>query len=169
MPRQVLGIGHPNLIIKAMQDNQQEGGYEFKSQPANLEGATEWHPIHCTLEKDYMFASFSLQQMPGCCAVLVLSYIHPKPYTQENMDEVIKIVEQAASDAGFGSVMMTQVVPAFSKMFWSKEPWIRCLDREWVASPPFRNAKSGNLVTCLSKNMNQPNKKLGFEVPIYEE
>lgn len=169
MPRQVLGVGHPNLIIEALRDNQEKGKYRFASNPKKAYGKAEWNSIQCWLRIGEVEAECQLQQMPGCCAVLVLSYIRTKPYSQENVDQVIQIVEQAANDAGFGSVVMTQVVPKFSRMFWNYEPWIKCLSRGWVASAAFRNAKSGNLVTYLTKDMKQPAKREGLEVPIYEE
>lgn len=169
MPRQVLGIAHTNLIIPAMKDNQETGGYRFNCSPHEVEGPSEWDTIKCFLATEEMRGCFQVQQMPGCCAVLVLSYIKVNPSTQENVDEVIKIVEQAAYDAGFGSVMMTQVVPAYSKMLWKKEPWIRCLDRGWTYNDPFRNAKSGNLCVYLSKDMNQPHERPEREQTLYTE
>ena len=169
MPRQVLGIEHRNLIIQAMKDNQQRDGYECNCSPHEVNDATEWDAIQWFVKTDAIRASFQLQQMPGCCAVLVLSYVHTEPCSQEAIDLIIKIVEQAAYDAGFGSVLMTQVVLAYSKMLWAKEPWIRCLDRGWVYTPAFRNAKSGNLVTYLSKDMRQPHKRPELEQILYAE
>lgn len=168
MPRQI-GVGHRNVIIQAMKDNQHDLGYKFGSEPKHMEFFNEWNQIQCGLETPDFQANFQLQQMPGCCAVLVLSYIRCHPYTQENIDKVIEIVEKAAFDAGFGSVIMTQVVPAFSQMLWKGEPWIKCLNREWKASPAFRNAKSGNLVTYLSKDLAQPRKRPELEEPVYAE
>jgi len=78
-------------------------------------------------------------------------------------NHVLELIEQAAHEAGFGSVMMTQVVPAYSKMFWKQEAWIKCLDRKWIASPAFRNAKSGNLVVYLTKDLEQKGKRQGLE------
>lgn len=168
MPR-IIGVGHRNYIIQALTENQQEGGYRFEAEPKEVGGQSDWDAIACFVKTATFEGNFCVQQMPGCCAVLVLSYIRTHPFTQETVDQVIAIVEKAAYDAGFGSVAMTQVVPAYSKMFWKKEPWIRCLDRNWTVHDPFRNAKSGNLCVYLTVNLNQPGKRDGLEVPIYAE
>ena len=58
---------------------------------------------------------------------------------------------------------MTQVVPAYTEYMWKKEPWHQVLSRGWRRSDPFRNAKSGNLVVYLIKDLEQPAKREGLE------
>lgn len=155
-------IDHANHITEMLHDIAQRDGYEFKSWPDDSLG-NDWKPIECALAGKEFAVRFMVQQMPGCCAILVLSYIRVNPYSQENFDKVVQIVEEAAKDAAFGSVAMTQVVPNFSQMFWKEEPWIKCLDRNWKAGQVFRNGKSGNIVTYLLKDLEQKEQKEGFE------
>jgi len=157
-------VGHPNLILETLKDTLTERGFEFESIPKELHAGNEWNSIHCKIGSDNLAGGFDLQQCPGCCAVLIVSYVRLDPWNFGAFDYVLKLIEEAAFNAGFGSVMMTQVVPAYSKMFWERECWIKCLDREWVVSPAFRNAKSGNLVVYLTKDLEQAGKKAGLEV-----
>jgi hypothetical protein len=165
--QRLIGLGHPNLILITLHELAEEQGFRFTSRPDQLHGFNEWNKIGCRIESENLGADFELQQMPGCCAVLTLSYLNVGPYTKENFDYIVKIIEDATFNAGFGSLVMTQVVPAFTKSTWKNEPWILCLDRGWVASDPFRNAKSGNLVVYLTQDMKQKGKRAGMEVPIY--
>jgi hypothetical protein len=158
-------LEHRNYITKMLRDMAKREGYDFESDPHDTCKRSDWCDVTCGLETPRFRATFHVQQMPGCCAVLVLSYIRTQPYTYNNIDEVIRFVEEGAKNAAFGSVAMTQVVPHFSRMFWKKEPWILCLapNRKWAASPAFRNGKSGNLVTLLTKDLEQDSKMEGFE------
>lgn len=155
---------HPNLILEAMREISKEQEFKFKSRPKELGGYNEWDQIDCALNTPKFNSSFNLQQCPGCCAVLIVSYMRLDPWTKGNFDEALKIIEQAAFQAGFGSVLMTQVVGNYSKMFWKNESWIKCLDRGWVSAPPFMNAKSGNIVVYLTKDLGQRVKRVGLEV-----
>lgn len=163
MRGQVRTVFHDNLILETMREIAQERGYKFKSIPEVLKGFNEWNSVNCAMFTKEFYVMFDVQQMPGCCAVLALSYVKPEPRTVENFDTVVQFVEEAAYRASFGSVVMTQVVPAYSKMLWKEQLWIKCLDREWVASPPFCNAKSGNLVTYLTRDLGQKGQVEGFE------
>jgi hypothetical protein len=163
-----ISIFHDNLILETARELAQERGIKFRSAPENFVNTSEWGPVEAAIATDEMYATFLIQQMPGCCAVLTLSYIRPNPRTQETVDYVIQFVEEAAEAAGFGSVVMTQVVPAFTKYMWKHEPWIKCLDRKWKVSDPFRNAKSGNLCIYLTKDLKQPNKRQGLERVVEE-
>lgn len=156
-------VFHPNLIIDTLREIAEEKTGYFKSIPPEVHGFSEWGDIGCTLETMAFQANFQLQQMPGCCAVLVLSYVKLYPHTQENFVKLLDIIEDAGFRAGFGSIMMTQVVPNYSKMFWDKELWIKCLDKGWKSSDPFRNAKSGNLVVYLTKDLGHKGKVKGLE------
>lgn len=169
MARKTFTVDHPNYILETLAEIAQEKGYEFESQPDYKEGNfNDWNAMYCRLHTPQTHVDFQLQQMPGCCAVLVLSYVKPRPYSQENFDAIVSLVEEAAKDAGFGSVAMTQCVPAFSKMLWDKEPWIKTLDRGWIASEAFINAKSGNKVVYLTKDLKQNHKIKGLEVRVQD-
>lgn len=159
-------LAHPNIIIETMKELGNKQGLEVYTTPRHMDGFNEWNTVNVELISEDIHAGFDVQQMPGCCAVLVLSYIKAEPFTLETVDTVIKFVEESARDAGFGSVVMTQVVPAFSKFLWKKQPWIKCLDRGWQHSKGFINAKSGNIVTYLMKDLGQKGKKPGMEIRV---
>lgn len=167
--RKIVGFGHANIILETMKQNAEERGYAFDSIPGELYRHNEWSQVHCRLEtKDYA-SEFQLQQMPGCCAFLTVSYLNTNPRRDRDVfDSVLQHIEAGAFDAGFASLCLTQVVPAYSKMLWSKEPWIKCLDRKYKHVGPFINAKSGNLVVWLIKDLEQKGKRQGLEVPIFE-
>jgi hypothetical protein len=160
---------HQNIILDTLKEQGTKDQFEVYTKPFQMEGYDEWNKAEVWVDGKDLNASFDVQQMPGCCAVLVLSYIKVNPFTYESVDRVIKFVEAAAKEAGFGSVVMTQVVPAFSKMLWKNEPWIKCLDRGWQPSKGFINAKSGNIVTYLTKDLAQPGKRKGLEVQVEVE
>ena len=161
-----LGVLHPNFILEALNELSQGGEFQFKSNPRKLDAEREWHDIFCNLDTKDIESHFHLQQCPGCCAVLIVSYVRVHPWTQQSFDAVLQIIEEAAKMAGFGSVMMSQVVPNYSKMFWKEEAWIKCLDRGWEPSKAFRNGKSGNLVAYLTKDLEQKDKRKGLEFPV---
>lgn len=159
-------VDHPNIILETMKNLEGKHGFIFTSQPESFKHHSEWGMVECDLESDEFQSSFNLQQMPGCCAVLVVSYVKVWPLTQARFDRVLQLIEEAAKEAGFGSVAMTQVVPKFSPMFWQEEPWILCIEpkRGWLYSKPFVNAKSGNAVVYLTKDLKQPGKRAGLEI-----
>ena len=162
-----IGVLHPNFILDALNELSQGDEFQFKSNPRKLDAEREWHDIFCNLDTKDIESHFHLQQCPGCCAVLIVSYVRVHPWTQKNFDVILQIIEEAAKMAGFGSVMMSQVVPNYSKMLWKDEPWIKSLDRGWIASPAFRNSKSGNLCVYLTKDMEQTGKRAGLEYPVH--
>ena len=153
-------VGHENLIVESLEALAQEKDlYIEYSRPQ------EWGSTNITLasvleDKDANWeANFSVQQLPGCCGVLVIYYVRVKPFKQATFDMVLQLIETAAKEAGFGSLQMAQTVPAYSWMLWKDEPWIKCLDRGWRYSPAFRNRKSNNLITYLTMDMKQPIEK----------
>ena len=156
-------VFHDNIILKTLPEVCEKVGMTFTSIPNCLTPQNEWDSINCKVFGKSFFAHFDLQQMPGCCAVLVLSYVKVRPWTLDNFDALVQLVEEGAHEAGFGSLMMSQVVPAYTKSEWDEEPWIKCLKRSWVASDPFRNAKSGNLCVYLTKDLKQSHKVRGME------
>lgn len=158
-------VGHPNLIIDTMRDLAQENGWKFESNPNRLWGENEWNDIHMHLATPTFKSNFHVQQMPGCCAVLIASYLRVEPYTQKNVDELIQIIETAAYNAGFGSVLMAQVVDAAMKRV-KAEPWGMALNRKWRITPGFMNAKSGNTVAFLFKDLEQKGKVPGLEIEL---
>jgi hypothetical protein len=160
-----LAVLHPNLILQTLQEVADEQGLEFNSVPQNLAEVGDWKQILVRLVGKDFRADFDVQQMPGCCAVLILSYLHCMPETQDIFDQVVQLVEDATFRAGYGSLMMAQVVPAYTRSTWKDQPWIECLafHRGWTVSDPFRNAKSGNLVVYLTKDMKHKAKVAGFE------
>lgn len=162
-----LVIDHSNRITEMLFKLADERDWKFTSNPLDSTWH-DWQPCMCYIDNKDFEASFQVQQMPGCCAVLVLSYVQVKPWSYELFDQIVEFVEVAAKNAAFGSVAMTQCVPAFSKMLWKEEPWTKALDRGWVATPAFRNGKSGNLVTYLLKDLGQNAKVAGFEVKYVE-
>ena len=157
-------FAHPNLILKELNTLARENNFHFNSVPGELYPHNEWNSVQCSMSlEEYDDAAFMLQQMPGCCAMLTISYVRVHPNSQEQFDKVLQRIEQAAYRAGFGLVTLTQVVPMYSRMFWKHEPWFRCLDRGWQASEPFRNAKSGNLCVVITKDLKQLAKREGLE------
>jgi hypothetical protein len=166
--KKFVGWAHPNFIIKSFRELCQERGYNFESNPRDFNGRSEWSTVAMHVETEEFEAGFEVAQHPGCCAILDMSYIKVHPFNKTTFDAVVQLAEQAAYDAGFGAIMLTQVVPAFSKMLWKDEPWIKCLDRGWMAAPVFRNAKSGNLVTIITKDLGQKEKKEGLEQALYD-
>ena len=162
-------VGHPNLILDVFGELAKERQWGFSSRPQFLNRENEWEPIRVLLKTKEFKANFGLQQMPGCCAVLIAYYVDVKPWTQEAFYLALQAIEEAARAAGFGSVLMAQVVPAnFSRHIggWDREPWFKCLSRGWVDSEPFMNAKSGNWVIYLMKDLAQPGKREGLEVQL---
>ncbi len=162
LPR-VINVLHPNLILETLKDICDERGYSLESVPKKLDRENEWKDVYCTIEGKEFQTRFDVQQHPGCCAILDLSYVKVYPWSQEAFDFVMQLVEEAAFNAGFATVMMTQYVPGYSKLLWKHEPWIKGLDRGWLFIPPMRNAKSGNLVTILTKDLGQKGKVQGLE------
>src|SRR5213080_1310552 len=104
------GVGHPNLILETMPEVSKELGWKFWSRPGKLNMYYEWDGIHAGIEAEGFNAAFALQQMPGCCAVLTASYIDPVPYTSNTFRTVVGVIAEATRRAGFGSLILTQVI-----------------------------------------------------------
>jgi len=152
-------IAHPNLILETLPQICRLKDWQFTSIPKVLWDKNEWDTIYCEVQAPKFRSSFELQQMPGCCAVLIACFIKPDPYTHDNFDEVLKVIEMASYEAGFGSLLMAQVV--YDDAIWSV-----CLKRDWIMSDKFVNAKSGNRVVYLTKNLEQKNKRYELEVQV---
>ena len=162
MPRSF--VGHPNLIVETLEEVCAAYNYEFASNPNKLWGNNEWNRINCQIKAPKFKAHFEVQQMPGCCAVLIASYLDPKPYTQNNFVTLVGTIGNAAYEAGFGSMMLSQVVRPRTKP--KEHIWGPLLDMGWVMSEPFINAKSGNQVVYLTVNLAQKGKREGLEIPV---
>lgn len=156
-------VGHPNLILETLAELAKEKNWKFDSNPQRLWGENEWNGMTCWLDTPEFKSCFRLQQMPGCCAVLIAFYIDIEPYTQEAFDALLQAIEEAADAAGFGSVQMAQVL---YKQDARLEPWGLALKRDWRMSASFVNAKSGNAVVYLTKDLGQPGKRAGLEVQL---
>lgn len=161
MPREM--VGHPNLILETLPEICERDGWEFKSSPKRLYGSNEWNSVYCQIyDKDFR-ATFQLQQMPGCCAVLTASYIDPEPREPKYFTKAVEAIREAAYEAGFGSLVLTQVL-CYNRM--EKHLWGPLLDMNWDISKPFVNAKSGNKVVYLTKNLGQIEKRPGLEIQL---
>lgn len=146
---------HPNFFLKEMRKLGNEEGFRFFSD-IDFNPRNEWDMASCDMSLGNDHVNFKVQQMPGCCAVLTVFYVYPWPRTQDNFLETLRRVEVAAKRAGFGSLLMTQVGEI--------EDWAWLLAKKWEMNEPFVNAKSGNKVMYLTKNLEQPGKVKGLEV-----
>src|SRR5882757_10791931 len=97
MPRAM--VGHPNLICETLPDEAKKLGYKMKTHPKALWGENEWNKVFCRVSAPKFRTTFEVQQMPGCCAVLIASYIDPQPYEHEPFMETIKLIERSAYEA----------------------------------------------------------------------
>lgn len=166
MSRRRILVGHPNLILETMRDVCAAENYEFLSNIKDFYDGNEWDDVFCRIVSEKEFQStFQLQQMPGCCAVLVVHHVETFPYSQKIFDKVLQLIETGAYEAGFGSVLMAQVTPQGDPENYSREPWALCVGR-WDISHPFVNAKSGNPCVYLTRNLEQPGKRQGLEIKI---
>jgi hypothetical protein len=166
MPKRRL-IGHSNIILETLSEVAEREGFKLHSDlPIGRD--IGWDEAQVRLESEDLYVGFQLNQCPGCCAILIMSYVNMDHFTQGNFDYVLQMVEEAAFEAGFGSLMQTQVVPAYTPSTWRREPWIMCLDkgRGWAASPAFMNAKSGHLCVYLTKDLGHKRKMNGLEFPV---
>lgn len=164
MAKKFIGFNHRNIIISTLRDVATENNLGMWSDPNDDKklGFDDWGQIHVSLRKDKdLFAHFMVQQMPGCCAILTLSYVDVNPFTRANFKEVTRLVEDAAKRAGFGSLALTQVLHKDRVLV--NEPWGLLLKEDYLISKPFINAKSGNRVVYLTKNLNQDGKIEGLE------
>ncbi len=162
MPRSM--VGHPNLILETLPEMCAVNEWEFYSNPKRLWGENEWNKIFCKVHGKKFNASFEVQQMPGCCAVLIASYIDTNPWTDEAFIKVVGTISNAAYEAGFGSMMLSQVVLQGHKV--KEHVWAKLPEMGWVMSEPFINAKSGNKVVYLTKNLDQKGKVGGLEIAV---
>jgi len=153
-------VGHPNLILETLPEICEKNGWGFKSNPKKLWGHNEWDAVHCQITAKDFNAVFMLQQMPGCCAVLTASYIDPMPREPLYFNQVVEAIREAAYEAGFGSLILTQVM-SYERL--NKHLWGNLINYE--ISKPFINAKSGNKVVYLTKDLGQKAKRPGLEIP----
>lgn len=160
-------VDHANHILEMLRDVCAERGMRCYSNPGDLAYAKDWNEAHVTLTslnkdgKPHLdMAYFKLQQMPGCCAILTMSYVEYRKGKFEFRDAV-EYVEEAARRAAFGSMVLTQVLykPEAPANDWYS---IVALNG-FKMSKPFINAKSGNRVVYLTKNLGQVGKMDGFE------
>jgi hypothetical protein len=159
-------MDHPNLIIDTLREVCQEQDLDFRSRPEERVRGLDWEGIQCTFsDRETFVAHFELQQMPGCCAVLIIHHVRTNPFDRVTVDRALQLIEKAADHAGFGSLLMAQCVP--HKGSWRDEPWVSCLKRGWKAGKPFINAKSGNSVVYLTKDMEQKGKRAGLEFEVH--
>jgi hypothetical protein len=156
-------VGHPNLILETLREIADERGWLFGSNPKDFRAISEWDNAHCVFEDKNFRTRFEVQQMPGCCAVLIAHHVMPEPYSVSVFDESLEAIERAAFEAGFGSLMMAQVV---GRRGPGVELWANCEAAGWLLSDPFINAKSGNEVVYLTKNLMQEGKREGLEIAL---
>lgn len=143
---------------------------EWRVNPeSDVDAGADWDNKHITLDVMHKetwtpAAYFAAQQLPGCCAIMILSYVR---YARQVADfaKVTRWVEQASKRAAFGMLMLTQVVSRAQaeKKDYSLETWFPLLDEGYTVSEPFMNAKSGNFVVTITKNLGQDAKMAGFE------
>lgn len=100
-----------------------------------------------------------IQQMPGCCAIMTISYVGVNPDTPETFTKTIGLITAAAKKAAFGSIVLTQVCHGRDE----RELWYPLLKEGFIKSPEFVNAKSGNRVAYLTKDLGQTGQMEGFE------
>lgn len=144
---------HPNFFLREMNKLSEEQGFRFSSDPKDFNALNEWDRAICEIKDGNKGGVFQVQQMPGCCAVLTVFYVYPRPMVQEQFIATLDKIELAAKKAGFGSLLMAQT-GKFEDWNW--------LDG-WEISESFINAKSGNGVMYLTKDLEQPGKVKGLE------
>jgi hypothetical protein len=159
-------VGHANYILETMRDLAMQQGLRVYSTPKEILYVDDWGQCHVALTKLKNghpwkdVARFQLQQMPGCCAILTMSYVEVDR-CNFSFEKAVEFVEQAAKDAAFGSLVLTQVL---HKPQPEKHEWHVLVEKHgFVMSEPFINAKSGNKVVYLTKNLGQEGKIEGFE------
>lgn len=158
-------VDHANHVLEMLREVCKEKGIRVQSDPKDLAYAYDWSKARVSLlsparKYPWEIARFELQQMPGCCAILTMSYVN----TQEkemNFAGAVELVAEAARRAAFGSLVLTQVVycPVIKTNSW----YSIVKDLGFEMSEPFINAKSGNKVVYLTKNLGQVEKMDGFE------
>jgi len=154
---------HPNLITETLIEVCVEKGVAFAANPMVLSAFNEWDPIICKIKTKTCQAEFHLQQMPGCCAVMILYFLHPSPNTEKNFKEVLEIIEEATKRAAFGSLLMAQVIP--DKGIRDAN-WHLAMTMGYVLHPFFTNPKSGNKVVYLTKDMGFGKQEFSVDVKI---
>ncbi len=159
MPRSF--VGHPNLILETLPEICEKLGWKFMSLPKQFRAHNEWDAAFCHIGAKDFRCSFQVQQMPGCCAVLTASYIDPEPREPFFFNKVVEVIREAAYEAGFGSLVLTQVMSyeKLKKHLWGSVPGFNM-------SQPFINAKSGNKVVYLTKDLGQIAKRDGLEIQL---
>jgi hypothetical protein len=149
----VVTIDHRNHIVRELYNVVEPTDWEIDAKKSILE-TNDWDSKQVELvkfdgNKGTPAARFQVQQLPGCCAVMTLSYVqyHAK---LSSFVEVTRIVEEAAKRAAFGSLMLTQVIgERYKAENYDWFPLVR--DHGYEMSEPFLNGKSGNKVVYLSR------------------
>ena len=160
-------VDHANHILEHLRDVAAERGLKCFSWPDDLAYKADWREAGVWLTKlnkkgepEYDVAQFRLQQMPGCCAILTMSYVETKQ-NEMTMLQVVELVAEAAKLAAFGSLCLTQVLRRPQPKY--NEWYSLVTDGGFLMSEPFINAKSGNSVVYLTRDLGQARKMDGFE------
>lgn len=159
---------HANHIIKKLKEVALGKGMYMNADPNNLAHGQDWNKSIVTLaiptknnKKLIPVAEFQLQQMPGCCAIMTVSYVRTRLAVM-SFEDAVEMIEDAARRAAYGSVVLTQVIAEGYKL--EKHEWFPLVaERGYLMSKPFINAKSGNQVVYLTKDLEQAGKLAGFE------
>lgn len=160
--KKFIGFDHRNIIQQTLREVAFENDFDLGIRPEFL--MDDWQDVILRMHRDGFDFNCHVQQMPGCCAVLIASYFGVTPWTKKAFAEAVEYIEQAAYRAGFGSLMLSQVRLEKDPR---KEIWGLLLEKGFHLSQPFRNAKSGNLVSYLTKDLKQPGKVAGLEQEVW--
>ncbi len=165
-------IDHANHILRELREVVKGTEFSVWSNPKDMAGGHDWDSVYVYLtvpnknklawnKKDLDVAVFQLQQMPGCCAIMTVSYLK-NDYRVISFVETMAIIENAAKRGAFGSIVMTQVI--FADWPLKKHSWYPLVAKQgYLMSKPFVNGKSGNKIVYLIKNLGQDAKMNGFE------
>lgn len=160
-------VDHANHILRELRNVVEGTKFSVYSNPKDLAYAHDWDGVYVSLTVRTAYnttkdvAVFQLQQMPGCCAIMTVSYLRVDNRVI-SFTETMEIIEKAAKRAAFGSIVMTQVV--FNDMKLKSHLWYPLVaDLGYVMSKSFVNGKSGNDVVYLTKDLGQGAKMEGFE------
>lgn len=161
-------VDHCNHILEMLRDVAKERQLGVWAKPDDLAYRADWEHAQVSLFNRYEdgkpkqeLAHFQLQQMPGCCAIMTMSYVGTRK-SKLSFEQAVEIVEEASRRAAFGSLVLTQVI--MSGHVVKDHEWAPLLaNRGFLMSEPFINAKSGNRVVYLTKDLGQVAKMDGFE------
>jgi hypothetical protein len=160
-------VDHANHILEYLREVAHERGLHVFSDPREVVYVDDWGNVHVWIANSKEdgtpkreIAEFRLQQMPGCCAILTMSYVHTNPKYM-TFAGAVELVCEAAKRAAFGSVCLTQVV---NRERAEKCEWFSIVSYgSFKMSQWFINAKSGNRVVYLTRNLGQVGQMEGFE------